>query len=141
MGFENRRSLRITAAKGMYVGYWSPWIIAELARVLSWRWVTTKGDTPAQWAACSAASKTMMGILTATFITVDPKPPHPMAWVQLGDAGDVPVWAAAVAANVRYVVSENTRHFPPADAAGVRAHRGIVYITATVFLGQIESVR
>src|SRR5690242_19336865 len=34
-----RRELQVAAQAGLYVGYWSPWIIAELNRVLTWRWI------------------------------------------------------------------------------------------------------
>jgi hypothetical protein len=34
-----RRELQAAAQAGLYVGYWSPWIIAELNRVLTWRWI------------------------------------------------------------------------------------------------------
>ncbi|HXT36076.1 MAG TPA: hypothetical protein VN837_10895, partial [Chloroflexota bacterium] len=41
-----RAELQELAFQGMFVAVWSPWIIAELDRVLVWQWITdrTHGD-------------------------------------------------------------------------------------------------
>lgn len=38
-----RRDRQEAAQLEMYVGIWSPWIIAELNRVLVWRWIEQRG--------------------------------------------------------------------------------------------------
>jgi PIN domain len=126
---------------GLYTGIWSPWIIAELNRVLTWRWIKdpppgrVRNDlSDANERRCAQAAKTMMEVLLATFELVNPRPPYPPPWEQLDDAWDVPVWAAAVESHAQYVVSENTEDFPPPDADGRHACQGITYMTGQDFL-------
>jgi len=115
-----REDLQSLAQAGLFVGIWSPWIIAELNRVLTWRWIRrADGDlSRANERDCSRAAKRMMEVLLATFEMVQPQPPYPPAWESLADVSDQPIWAAAKSGGARYVVSGNTRHFPPRDEAG-----------------------
>jgi hypothetical protein len=40
-----RQDLQSLAQANLFTGIWSPWIIAELNRVLTWRWIrAAKGD-------------------------------------------------------------------------------------------------
>lgn len=39
VGDTLRRDLQQAAQIGVFTAYWSPWIIAELNRVLVWRWI------------------------------------------------------------------------------------------------------
>lgn len=136
-----RHDLQQLAQAGIFTAIWSPWIIAELNRVLTWHWLTRirPGDTSRQsYARCAGAAKTMMDVLLATFRLVHPEPPYPRAWAGLTDPWDEPIWAAAKSADARYVISENTRDFPPADAAGRHAHEGIEYLTAERFMALLE---
>ncbi len=135
-----RRALQLAAADGRYTALWSPWIIAELHRVLTWRWIErTQGDlSPANHARCSQSAKVMMRILTPTFELIDDRPPYPDAWASLTDEDDVPIWAAAISATATHVVSNNTRHFPPRQADGRRAYNGIEYLTAADFLTLLD---
>jgi hypothetical protein len=44
----------------LYIGIWSPWIIAELNRVLTWDWIEHNRGSER---ACSLAAKKMMEFL------------------------------------------------------------------------------
>ncbi len=76
--------------------------------------------------------------LEPTLRVVSATLPYPAVWPALQDAGDHPVWAAAVLAEVDYVVSDNTRDFPPRDAIGVTQYGGIAYLTASAFIQGLE---
>lgn len=130
-----RRELQEQAALGQFVAIWSPWIVGELHRVLTWRWLERHRDFGhANWYGCSQASKVMMELLVRTFETVAPSPPYPDAWQGLTDPWDKPIWAAARASGAQYVISENTKDFPPPDGAGLRRWNGIEYVTGVAFL-------
>ncbi len=134
---RSRRELQVTAQVGLFVGYWSPWIIAELNRVLTWRWIQRASPpdlSRANEQRCSVAAHIMMELLLATFQLVNPLPPYPPAWEQLADVWDHPVWAAAKACGAQYVVSENTRDYPPAQLDGRHVYEGIEYLSSTAFL-------
>jgi hypothetical protein len=120
------------------VGIWSPWIIAELNRVLVWRWMEKRGHDAASERKCSREAKAMMSILLPSFELVAPLPPYPPIWESLTDPWDHPVWAAAQEGRAGYVVSENTRDFPPADEHGRHVYRRIEYLRAKSFLEMIE---
>jgi len=127
--------LQEAAAVGVVVAIWSPWIVAELNRVLTWQWIERSGGntSPANWRACSAAASTMLDFLLASFEAVDPRPPYPDAWPELADPGDRRVWAAAVLGEASFVVSDNRRHFPPRDGDGRFRWAEIEYVTADEF--------
>ena len=136
VGRARRRDLQEAAALGLFEAIWSPWIVAELNRVLTWRAIERSGGdiSAAHYKRLSVSSKAMMEYLTATFTTVDPKPPHPPPWDDLADPGDVPIWAAAKASGATYIVSENTDDYPPRQPDGRRAHEGIEYLGGDAFL-------
>ena len=132
-----RRTLQELAQQGLYVAVWSPWIVAELNRVLAWYWLRTVRPDDLSLAserACSSAAHRMMEILFATFTLVHPEPPYPPAWPTLRDVWDLPIWAAAKLTNARCVVSENTRDFPPIDDTGRHMYEGIEYLTVDAFI-------
>ena len=135
-----REDLQALAQAGFYTGIWSPWIITELNRVLTWKWIrAAQGDLSlANEKACARAAKRMMELLFATFELVHPQPPYPPAWESLRDVWDQPIWAAAKVSQARYVVSENTRHFPPLDHEGLRRHEGITYLTGRAFVSLLS---
>lgn len=60
----------------------------------------------------------------------------PPAWPGNGGPNDLPVWATAKLAGARYVVSHNTRHFPP-RAGGRHTYQGIEYLTAIEFVEDV----
>jgi hypothetical protein len=130
-----RRALHAAAVAELFVGIWSPWIIAELNRVLTWDWIQrSRGNEQA----CSMAAKRMMELLLPTFELINPLPPYPTAWPELKDVWDEPVWAAAVGGHASHVVSENTQDFPPLDASGRHRYQGIEYIRGADFLSLLD---
>ena len=133
-----RRDLQQAAQFKAYVGIWSPWIIAELNRVLVWKWIKDRGHDAASERECSRQAKLMMSILLPSFELVSPLPPYPPAWESLADQWDHPIWAAARECNADYVVSENTTDFPAADSHGRHVFGGIEYIPGRAFLERIE---
>lgn len=138
---RSREELQIAAQDGLYVALWSPWIIAELHRVLTWRWLQTTGydGSVSNQRRCSSAAKAMMRILVPTFELVDTRPPYPAAWDTLSDEDDLPIWATAMAGNATHVVSIDRRHFPPQDRAGHHVYQGVEYMSARAFLGTLYS--
>jgi len=134
---RQRAELQRLASEGAFIGVWSPWIIAELTRVLTWDWIRKNANdtSDAEHRRCSQSCKKMMAILLPTFQLINPLPPFPIPWDRLTDVWDVPIWAAAVKAGAHYVVSENTHHFPPRDGAGKYRHGGVEYIHPKHFLG------
>ncbi len=136
-----RRELQQAAQLGLLTALWSPWIIAELNRVLVWRWIKDPPpDRPlndlsrANERRCSVMAQQMMSWLFPSFEVVTPLPPYPPPWTGLSDRGDHPIWAAAVEGKAQYVVSENTRHYPPRGASGRHVYQGIEYLPGRVFL-------
>jgi hypothetical protein len=114
---------------------WSEWIIAETWRVLTWRWLTARG--PVDEVVLTQSANRMLrrllqvmrcvslyGIIGAT------------PWPGLRDAQDAPIWATAVTAGAQYVISHNTRDFPPL-VEGRHVYRGIEYLTAIEFVEDV----
>lgn len=143
-----RRELQQAATSKLFTGLWSPWIIAELNCVLVWRWI--KDPPPGQprddlsdanERRCSDNGQRMMDWLLPAFEVVTPLPPYPAPWPELTDRWDEPILATAILGQAQYVVSENTRHFPPPDAAGRHVYEGIEYIRASPFLELIRAER
>lgn len=134
-----RRDLQQNAQLGLYTAIWSPWIIAELNRVLTWRWIEYHGGdwSAAAWQQCSQSAKAMMVQLIASLSVVAPVPPYPHSWEALRDQWDQPIWAAAKLSGAQYVVSENRRDYPPVGPDGRHLHKGIEYLPASVFLGRL----
>lgn len=133
---RHRREVQQAAQIGAFTAVWSPWIVAELNRVLTWRWIERTGRdlSRANRRRCSEAASAMMTILLGTFETVAPLPPYPPAWDTLVDPWDHPVWAAAKIGRVDFVVSENRRDFPPVGPDGRHVYDGIEYLPADAFL-------
>jgi hypothetical protein len=135
---RQRRDLQESAQLGLYTAIWSPWTIAELTRVLTWQWLERDKDfSHANWVRCGDAAKQMMTFLLTTFELVAPVPPYPPAWEQLQDVWDWPLWAAAKEGHAQYVVSENSRDFPPRQADGRYIYDDIAYLSGQDFLDLI----
>ena len=81
----------------------------------------------------------MMEWLLPSFEVVTPLPPYPPAWASLTDRWDEPIWGAAVLGEARYVVSENTRHYPPRQADGRHIHQGVQYLGGQAFLNMFTT--
>ena len=142
---NQRRELQQVAQLGAFTALWSPWIIAELNRVLTWQWIARRAAgspavalSTASLRACSHAAQQMMQLLIVTMELVDPRPPYPIPWPTLHDPGDHPIWATAKLGQAQYVISENTRHFPPAGADGHHVYEAIEYLRGQDFLRLLE---
>jgi hypothetical protein len=136
-----RRAFQQAAANGDFVALWSPWIIAELNRVLTWLWIkrpqpgNLRGDlSDANEQRCSEAAKRMMTLLLPVFEIVAPAPPYPPPWPELTDQWDQPILAAAILGGADFVVSDNTRHYPPRQADGRHVYQGVEYVGGRNFL-------
>src|SRR5262249_50731987 len=105
------------ARTGYVVPIWSPLIISEVNRLLTWLWLKRHaGDQTARaWAACSAASKRWFEIMTAVFRVVDDCPPPEETWSSPRDMWDVPIWSAARRSGAHVIVTANLQDGPPAD--------------------------
>lgn len=139
----SRRELQQIAGIGLYDAIWSSWIVAELNRVLTVRWLKANDCdlSDAELRALSTAAKNMMRILLATFTLVDPPALDVAAWDALADSDDAPVWGAAVASGARYVVSDDTHHYPPADPEGRHRYQGIEYLGGKDFIRLVLETR
>lgn len=123
---------------GRFEAIWSSWIVAELNRVLIWRWAEQYGIDAATQRLASISAKEMMTHLLAAFTVVDPPLPYPIPWPQLTDVWDIPIYASAVAAGAHYVVTDDLRHSPPHDPTTKRRiWNGIEYITYRNFVGLV----
>ncbi|MDQ6833015.1 MAG: PIN domain-containing protein [Chloroflexota bacterium] len=140
VGYALRRDLQQAAQIGSFEAFWSPWIIAELNRVLVWRWIkdrTGNDLSRANERACGESAKAMMALLLPVFDLVTPLPPYPAPWETLMDEWDHPIYAAAVASQAHYVISENTLDYPPRNANGFHVYNGIEYLPGQRFLDRI----
>jgi len=152
---RSRAELQGLAQDGAFTAIWSPWIVSELYRALTWQWiesttfnvtianggiVTACDLTTANWKRCGESAKRMMEILLSTpnWELVDPRPPYPPAWDTLDDVWDYSIWAAAVAGGAHYVVSNNTHDYPPVGADGRHVHEGIEYIRGADFIALLS---
>jgi hypothetical protein len=115
--YWSRVALRNMAAPARhYVPVWSEWIVAETWRVLTYKWLTegshgiaAHSDTRLRHAA-NAMLRYFVPVMELVTLR-DYAGPAP--WPELSDPDDTPIWQTAVLGNARYVVSHNTRHFPP----------------------------
>lgn len=138
---ELRRELQQAAQLGAFTAIWSPWIIAELNRVLVWRWIKdppsdrSRDDlSDANERRCGEMANRMMEWLLPSFEVVSPVPPYPPPWESLTDRWDHPIWAAAVHGHAQYVISENRRHYPPRQPDGRHVYQSIQYLGGQAFL-------
>lgn len=143
----SRKLLRGLAAEKpvRFVGFWSSAIIAETWRVLTLQRVYAGGSPSALSRDAHEMWKKLDPILRIAEASRRPPdtPPSP-----LRDRNDEHLWNAALNAGAQYVVSHNTRHFPPAIAIepppGARegqiirhlAH-GIEFLTAIEFIEDV----
>lgn len=116
-----------------YRPVWSEWIIAETWRVLTRKRVeaAARAGQPMDWATLERQANEMMWYLLPVMTTVPLGGSRtlPPPWPGFKDPNDVPVWATAKLAGAAYVVSHNTRHFPPL-VRGKHLYDGIEYLTA-----------
>lgn len=129
-----RRVLVRAALARQSEAYWSPWIIAELVRILSERWMRrvtpwTRKDHQEMSDACGAMMRHM---IQAIHCENSPAPSVP-SW-NGSDPNDEPVLALAQMVKARYVVSENVNDFPPKNSKGQHTYGGIEYMRVNDFL-------
>jgi hypothetical protein len=120
------------------VPVWSEWIIAETWRALTWRWIEhTPGMTTADWRQLATIANEMMLYLLPVMRHASlHRCSGPEPWPTMQDVNDIPVWDTATAAGAAYVVSHNTRDFPPL-VDGRHTWRGIEYLTAIEFIEEV----
>lgn len=145
----SRATMQILAsgAPPRYQPVWSEWIIAETWRVLTDRLVragATRGDVADR---ANAMLRHLLPVMRLVSVaTVPPAARQPA----IGDPNDALVWATAVIADARYIVSHNTAHFPPlvrehAVIDGqeyqllLHRHQGIEFLTAIEFIEDVLS--
>lgn len=145
---ESRIALVTAAANLQCDAWWSPWIIAELNRVLTERWLLRAWKTgtlekSVRWDTehrnMSRLSKIMMRWMIGPIRCYDAPAPNQPSW-RGADPDDEPVLALAKEVHANYVVSENTRHFPPRTDGPDHEYEGIVYVQVADFLSRLGSV-
>jgi hypothetical protein len=121
-----------------YVPAWSEWIIAETWRTLALRWLRQSNEPDeVVWPSLTHGANEMLQHLLPIMKFVSLRDyAGPDAWPQLSDPNDVPIWQTAVLAGAQYVVSQNTRHFPPL-VQGHHTYLGIEYLTGIEFIEDI----
>ncbi len=118
-----------------FIGIWSPWIIGELYRVLTWQWLErTRDFSPANATVCGRNAKSMMTLLIATFETVSPVPPYPPAWPGFADVDDHPSGRLSGSGDASPCTVRWIPPFPPVGPDGRHTFQGIKYITVEDFL-------
>lgn len=121
-----------------YTPFWSEWIIAETWRVLTERWfrLLPRGDVPDLHRLRRDANEMMRQLLQVMrLVTLRGYSGSP-AWPSLTDLNDVPIWETAIVAGAQYVVSQNTRHFPPL-VGGRHVYEGVEFLTAIEFIEDV----
>jgi len=121
---------------------WSPVIIAETHRLLTWQWLRRRGGdlSRVSWRACSEAAKDFLHWVRWAFEVVDDRPPDEALWTDRPrDQWDIPLWNAAVRGRADFIVTENLRDGPPPDQDGVRRHGGIVFIHPNDFVQILDN--
>jgi hypothetical protein len=142
--------LIIAAAKnGRVTIIWSPLIITEVSRLLTWRWIKRHGDELSEWARrqCSVDLKRWYEQVAVHFHVVEDRPPLEPMWTDVPrDPWDQPVWTAAVRTkaifpgSVVLVITSNLRDGPPVDQDGLRRFQEITFVSPDEAIQIIEAV-
>ena len=89
------------AQDGSLIAVWSPLIISEVNRLLTWLWIKRHGGDLSESARrrCSADFKRRYAHVAVHFHVVDDRPPLAQMWADdPPDPWDQPIWTAAVRA-------------------------------------------
>jgi hypothetical protein len=122
----------------LYSPAWSEWIIAETWRVLAWRWCVSapRADAAERRALVAAANEMLRRMIPVMTLVSLRGYAGPGPWPTLRDPDDTPIWETAIVAGARYVVSQNTSHFPPL-IRGRHTYGGVEYVTAIEFVEDV----
>jgi len=128
----------LSAQAGYVVPIWSPCIIAEANRVLTWLWIRRQPpglSTTAAKRTLSEDAHRWFSRVSPVFESVDDRPPFEPMWTpDPKDPYDAPVWTAAVRGKAHFVVTANLEDGPPPDENAVQRYGGILYIHLDRFL-------
>jgi hypothetical protein len=133
------RLQRLAVARdAAYTPVWSEWIIAETWRVLTERWfrLVPPGNVPDLSRLRRDANEMMRHLLPVMRLVTLRDYRGTAAWPGLTDPNDTPIWQTAIISGAQYVVSQNTRHFPPL-VAGRHSYEGVEYVTAIEFIEDV----
>lgn len=132
----------LDAAKAGYIiPYWSPLIIAESNRVLTWLWLKRRGGdfSEPSWERCSVDFKRMFARLTEVFRVVEDCPTASPPWDEPSDPWDIPIWTAAKRCEAHFIITANLTDGPPPNAEGDQKFEDITFIHPDQFLRGIEA--
>ncbi len=127
---SERRAVLVEAIQSeAFVGVWSPNVIAELFRLITRTWIAQNGFDRPSLERLSALSKRLLNLLLASLVLVDTGPRDDRNFPQLKDIDDLHLVAAGKLAQADFIVSNNARHFPPADSGGRHLYDRLEFIT------------
>lgn len=132
-----RERLHQAAVAKCFQPVWSPWIVGERYRVLTWRWENTYGISDGEYERRKKAASATMLLRGEVEDLVNIPRPWPPPWPSLKDPSDHPIGVTAKLAQAQYVVSDNIADFPPTNDPGQDIWEGIAYITADECLREI----
>lgn len=137
----------VEAARLSCQAWWDPWIIGELYRTLTVRWLfeaerqgrmSEKGSRNKVLEQLSLASAEMMRKMGPVMNCYDTRSfPRNPSWSD-ADTNDEPILALARAVGAQYIVSNNTGDFPPEDENGRHIFDGAEYVTGEQFLSSVR---
>lgn len=125
---QHRHAIYLLARSGYVDAVWSPFIIAELTRIRVERAIHF-GVERAVYRECI---NRLIFLLSDTFRLANYS--RHLADHMHHDPDDEPILATALAANASYVISLNTRHFPPGGAI-----LGVRFLTPDDFIELLDS--
>ena len=118
----SRKQILALASAGIYTLITSPYIIDELRRIMA----------TLEWRAENRAA--LLQTLLSVAETVDHRTITAGSYdLWLSDPDDHPIMATALAGQADYLVTDNTRHFPPKKRFG-----GVTIITGQGFLNLFQ---
>ena len=106
--------------------------------MLAWRWCVAapQRDAAERQALVRSANRMLRRMMPVTTLVTLRGYAGPPPWPGLRDPDDAPIWETAIVAGARYVVSQNTHHFPPL-VQGRHVYGGVDYLTAIEFVEDV----